>query len=167
MARAGGLLALAATVLLPFHLGGGFGGWIAAGFLAGGFALGLASLALAKRFPRRAVAFRSWAVIGAAGFLTSGAALLADVLDHRAVAAEVTAIVATAVWWVVVWRRLAGETRFADFSLLCAVSAGAALVAQALGLSPPGAVPARFVYVLWGPWGLWLAVVLRRRAVAA
>src|SRR5687767_8052894 len=42
----GGLLSLAATVLLPFHLGGTFGIAIAALFFAGGLALAMASLAL-------------------------------------------------------------------------------------------------------------------------
>src|SRR5687768_4959360 len=46
MALLGGLLSLAATVLLPFHLGGTFGIAIAALFFAGGLALAIASLTL-------------------------------------------------------------------------------------------------------------------------
>lgn len=167
IAAAGGMLALAASMLLPFHLGGGFGTWITAGFLTGGVLLGMASIAFAMRFPREgARMLRNWAVLGAAGFAVGGAGLLADVVERPIVTAEIVAVVAVAVWWGAVWKRLEGESVgrwFGRFSLLCAASALAAFVGQLVWEPPAGAVPVRFAYVLWGPWALWLAVDLVRR----
>lgn len=164
-AALGGFLSLAATVLLPFHLGGGLGAWIAAGFLAAGILLGIASIGLAGRFRRDGGGrwIRNWALLGAAGFAVSGWGLVGDVIERPWVAGELAAVVAVAAWWTAVWWGVRDRRRwFARFSLLCAASAAAALVAEALWEAPAGAVPARFAYTLWGPWGLWLAAVLRR-----
>lgn len=164
-AALGGGAALAATVLLPFHLGGGLGTAIAIGFAIGGVFLGLASLATGRRFSRAGGGWmRAAAALGAAGFVVSGLALVGDVVERPFVTGEVAAIAATAVWWAVVGRRTRREgTRFAGFSLLAAAGAGVALLGQVVWEPPAGAVPARFAYVLWGPWGLWLAAVLSRR----
>lgn len=161
----GGASALAATVLLPFHLGGGLGTAIAAGFLAAGLLLGVASVELAARFPRdgRGRWLRNWAVLGAAGFAVSGAGLVADVVESPMVTAELVAVVAVAAWWVAAGRALASARPwFAGFSYLAALSAVAALAGQVVWEPAAGAVPARFAYALWGPWGLWLAVVMGR-----
>lgn len=160
----GGLLSLAATVLLPFHLGGGLGTWIAVGFLLGGLLLAGASIGFAGSGGGGWLRF--WAVLGAAGFAVSGVGLVGDVVDRPWVDAEIAAVVAVAVWWTAVWWRLRGERPgrgFGCFSLLCAVSSLAALAAEVAWEPPAGAVPARFAYVLWGPWGLWLAAVRHRR----
>jgi hypothetical protein len=151
----GGLLSLAATVLLPFHLGGGLGALITAGFLMGGVALAAASLALARSL--RVPGAFLWALAGAAGFVVSGAALWGDVIERPFVIGEIAAVAAVAVWWLAVWRGLRGRTRLAGFSVLCAACAVGALVGQFVWEPPAGAVPVRFAYVLWGPWGLWLA----------
>lgn len=167
IAASGGLLALGASALLPFHLGGGYGTWITAGFLIGGVLLGLGSIAFAMRFPREESRMvRNWAILGAAGFAVSGAGLLGDVLERPIVGAEIVAVFAVAVWWVAVWWELRGRRPgrwFGRFSLLCAAAVVAALGAQLVWEPPAGAVPARFAYVLWGPWGLWLALDLARR----
>jgi hypothetical protein len=162
MALLGGMLSLAATLLLPFHLAGGLGVLVAGGFLAGGIALAIASLALGGRL--RVPAARVWALLGAAGFVISGAGLVGDVVEHAFVHAEVVAVAAVALWWVVVWRGLRGRTLFAGFSLLCAACAVGSLIGQVVWEPPAGAVPARFAYVLWGPWGLWLAAATGRAA---
>lgn len=168
-AATGGAAALAASVLLPFHLGGGLGDAIAGGYLLAGLLLALASIGFAARFPRGTGALRSWAVLGAAGFAVGGAGLVADVVERPIVGWELAGVGAVAVWWTAVWWRLRGSGRgrwFGRFSLLCAASAAAALVGQVVWEPPAGAVPARFAYVLWGPWGLWLAVVLARGPAA-
>lgn len=160
---AGGILSLAATALLPFHAGGGYGAWIAAGFLAGGVLLAAASV-MAGRW----LGLTVWALLGAAGFVVAGAGLVGDVVERPFVPAELAAIVATGLWWAAVGRRL-GDTRarwFAWFSWLCALSAAFALALQWLWVPPAGAVPARFAYVLWGPWGVWLGIVLGRPRAA-
>lgn len=156
-AALGGLLALAATVLLPFHVGRGLGTPIAAGFLAGGMALAIASLAVARAIHPRVRVALLWALVGAAGFVVSGAGLVGDVLERPFVQAEIAAVAAVAIWWIVVWLGFRGQTLFAGFSLLCAVCAMAAIVGQYAWEPPAGAVPVRFAYILWGPWGLWLA----------
>ncbi|MBW3661161.1 MAG: hypothetical protein KY397_05955 [Gemmatimonadetes bacterium] len=165
LAGLGGLVALAASVLLPFHLGGGLGTAIAVGFLAGGALLAMASIELASRFPRDSGGrwMRNWAVLGAAGFFVSGLGLVGDVVERPIVTAEIAAVAATAAWWVAVWWRLRDRRRwFAGFTLLAAAGSIAALIGQAVWEPPAGAIPARFAYVLWGPWGLWLAAVLVR-----
>ncbi|HUP18340.1 MAG TPA: hypothetical protein VM778_00140 [Gemmatimonadota bacterium] len=163
----GGLLTLAATVLLPFHLGGGFGTLIAIGFLAGGLLLAAASIGFAGSFPRDSGGrwLRNWALLGAAGFAVSGAGLVGDVVDRARVSAEIVAVVAVAAWWLAVgWRLRAAKPGrgFGRFSLLCALASVAALAAEVAWEPPAGAVPARFAYLLWGPWGLWLARVRAR-----
>lgn len=164
MAMLGGLAALAASVLLPLHLGGGLGTAIALGFLAGGVLLAMASIDLASRYPRDSGGrwMRNWAVLGAAGFFVAGLGLVGDVVERPVVEAEFAAVAATAVWWVVVWWRLRARRRwFAAFSLLAAVASLVALVGEVVWEPPAGAVPARFAYVLWGPWGIWLAFAMR------
>lgn len=166
LAELGGAAALAATVLLPFHPGGGLGTLIAIGFLAGGVLLALASIDLATRLPRDSGGrwMRNWATLGAAGFFVAGLGLVGDVVERPYVHAELAAIAATAAWWAAVWWFLRNRRPkwFARFSLLLAVASIVALVGQVVREPPAGAVPARFAYVLWGPWGLWLAVVLAR-----
>lgn len=165
LAGLGGAAALAATVLLPFHLGGGLGTLIAIGFLAGGALLALASIDLASRRPRDSGGrwMRNWATLGAAGFFVAGLGLVGDVVERAYVPAEVAAIAATAAWWAAVWWFLRERAKwFARFSLLLAAASIAALLGQVVWEPPAGAVPARFAYVLWGPWGLWLAAVLAR-----
>ncbi|MDX1661261.1 MAG: hypothetical protein R3326_05675 [Gemmatimonadota bacterium] len=166
LAGLGGALALAATVLLPFHLGGGYGTVIAIGFLAGGVLLALVSIDLAARLPRDGGGrwMRNWATLGAAGFFVAGLGLVADVAGRPAIPAEIAAIMATAAWWGAAWwfLRRRRPTGFARFSLLAAAASIAALIGQIVLDPPAGAVPARFAYVLWGPWGLWLAAVLAR-----
>ena len=161
-ALVGGLLSLAATVLLPFHLGGVYGTAIGFLFLAGGILLAVASLPLGGMIAERVSSARLWALLGAAGFVVSGAGLVGDVIEQPFVRAEIAAVAALAVWWVVVWWGLRRRTLFAGFSLLCAMCAVGALVGQVVWEPPAGAVPARFAYVLWGPWGLWLAAVRAR-----
>jgi len=160
MALLGGLLSLAATVLLPFHLGGGLGTLIAVGFFGGGLALAIASLSLAGRLHVPAAIV--WALLGAAGFAVAGAGLVGDVVERPFVDAEIAAVVALAVWWAAVWRGLRGRTKLAGFSLLCAACAAGAIVGQFVWEPPAGAVPVRFAYVLWGPWGLWLGALRKR-----
>ncbi len=156
----GGLLALAGTVLLPFHLGGGLGALITAGFLMGGVALAVASVTLAGRL--RVPGAWLWAILGAAGFVVSGLGLWGDVIERPLVRAEIAAVAAVAAWWLAVWRGFRGRSRFAFFSLLCAACAVGAIVGQYVWEPPAGAVPVRFAYVLWGPWGLWLAAAAKR-----
>ena len=166
-AFAGGLAALAGSALLPVHAGGGLGTWIAGLFLVAGLALALASIELASRVPRPAgegAGIRSWAALGAAGFVVGGAGLVGDVIEMPIVAAEIAGVVAVAAWWVTAGRALRSGpgSAFGTFSL---VSAALALVALALQLTwdaPAGAIPARFAYVLWGPWGVWLGAALSR-----
>lgn len=166
LAGLGGAAALAATVLLPFHLGGGFGTVIAIGFFGGGVLLAMASIDLASRLPRDSGGrwMRNWATLGAAGFFVAGLGLVGDVVERAYVPAEVAAITATAAWWTAVWWFLRNRRPkwFARFSLLAGVASIGALVGQVVWEPPAGAVPARFAYVLWGPWGLWLAAVLAR-----
>jgi hypothetical protein len=158
----GGLFALAATVLLPFHVGGLFGAAIGALFLAGGVLLAVASIGLGGLLAERVSSAKVWALVGAAGFVVSGAGLVGDVVEYPFVRAEIVAVAAVALWWVAVWWGLRRRTLFAAFSLLCAACAAGALVGQVVWEPPAGAVPARFAYVLWGPWGLWLAAVRER-----
>lgn len=162
-AAIGAIFALLATILLPMHAGGGHGGWIAAGFLVAGVALAIASVGLGRQVTMNdRDGFRSLATLGAAGFVVSGAGLLADVVWHPIVTSEVVAVMAVGLWWAAVWWRSKGHARLAGFSLVCAVLVAVALVTQFTWRSvPPGVVPARFAYVLWGPWGLWLAAALR------
>lgn len=158
----GGLFALAATILLPFHLGGTFGEAIAMLFLAGGLLLALASLRLGAALSARVAGARLGALAGGLGFVVSGAALVGDVVERPFVQAEVAAVAATALWWIVTWSGFRGRARFAGFSLLAAACALGAIAGQYLWEPPAGAVPVRFAYVLWGPWGLWLAAARDR-----
>lgn len=165
-AGAGGLSALAASALLPFHAGGGLGGWIAWLFLAAGLLLAAASMAFAARFPRHGSGgLRSWAVLGAAGFAVSGYALVGDLIESPLVTGEIAAVVALGLWWGavgVLGRRRA--PKFAALSFVCAVGAALSLLIHFVWVSAPaGAVPLRFAYVLWAPWGLALAAVLAGR----
>ena len=86
--------------------------------------------------------------------LLLGAAVFLNYVDRGAIA--------VAAWWLVVWLGLRRKTLFAGFSFLCAACAVASLVGQVVWEPPAGAVPARFAYVLWGPWGLWLAAASRK-----
>lgn len=162
----GGLAALAASALLPFHAGGGMGAWIAGLFLVAGLALALASIELASRAPRsEGVGLRSWATLGAAGFAVGGAGLVGDVIGQPIVAAEIAGVVAVAAWWLKAGRalRAGAASALGTFSLLLAALALVALALQLAWDAPSGAVPARFAYVLWAPWGLWLGAALVRR----
>jgi hypothetical protein len=161
-ALAGGLAALAATILLPFHLGGTLGTAIAALFLIGGLLLALASLRLGSALSRRVPAARLWGWAGAIGFIVSGAALVGDVVERPFVVAEIAAVAVVAFWWLAVGSGFRGRARFALFSILCAASAAGAILGHFVWEPPAGAVPVRFAYVLWGPWGLWLAAAWRR-----
>lgn len=167
-AGAGGLSALAASALLPFHAGGGLGAWIAWLFLAAGLLLAGASMAFAASFPRHGSGgLRSWAVLGAAGFAVSGYGLVRDLIESPLVMGEIAAVVGLGLWWGAAG--VLGRSRapkFAAFSLLCAVGAALALLTQLVWTSPPaGAIPVRFAYVLWAPWGLALAAVLAERGL--
>jgi hypothetical protein len=166
-AFAGGLAALAASALLPLHAGGGMGTWIAGLFVVSGLALALASIELASRAPRRAgegVGLRSWAVLGAAGFAVGGAGLVGDVIEQPIVAAEIAGVVAVAAWWLTAGRalRAGSASALGTFSVLLAALALVALALQFAWDAPEGAVPVRFAYVLWAPWGLWLGTALLR-----
>ena len=161
-ALGGGLLSLAATVLLPFHLGGTLGTAIAGLFFAGGLLLAVASLRLGGALAGRVVGARLGAALGALGFAVSGAALVGDVVERPFVVAEIGAVAVVAVWWWLVARGFRGRAKFSFFSLLCAACALAALAGHFLWEPPAGAVPVRFAYVLWGPWGVWLAAAARR-----
>jgi hypothetical protein len=166
-AFAGGLAALAASALLPLHAGGGMGTWIASLFLVSGLALALASIELASRAPRhasRGVGLRSWATLGAAGFAVGGAGLVGDVIEQSIVAAEIAGVVAVAAWWLTAGRALrAGPaSALGAVSLLLAALALVALALQFAWDAPEGAVPLRFAYVLWAPWGVWLGAALLR-----
>lgn len=163
----GGLAALAASVLLPFHGGGGMGTWIAGLFLVAGLALALASIELASRAPRReqdGVGLRSWAALGATGFAVGGAGLVGDVIEQPIVAAEIAGVVAVAAWWLAAGRELRSgpASSLGAFSLLLAALALVALALQLAWAAPAGAVPVRFAYVLWAPWGVWLGAALLR-----
>ena len=164
----GGIAALAGTILLPIHAGGGLGAWIAGSFLFAGLALALASIDLGSRAPRsepeRADRIRSWAALGAGGFAIGGAGLVADVIEHPIVSAEIAGVLAVAAWWVQSGRALRRGSAggLGAVSLVLAALALLALVLQLAWDAPAGAVPARFAYVLWGPWGVWLAASLRR-----
>ena len=167
-AVAGGLAALAGSALLPFHGGGGLGEWIAGLFFVAGLALALASIELASRAPRTGsdrTGLRSWASLGAAGFVVGGAGLMGDVLERPIVAAEIAGVAAVAAWWVASGRALRGgpAARLGTLSLVLAGLAMGALALQLAWSAPAGAVPARFAYTLWGPWGVWLGVTLHRR----
>lgn len=163
----GGLAALTGSALLPLHSGGGLGPWIAGLFLVAGLALALASIELASRAPRPAgegVGLRSWATLGAAGFAVGGAGLVADVTGRPIVAAEIAGVVAVAAWWVMAGRALRGgpASALGTFSRILAALALVVLALQLAWDAPAGAVPARFAYVLWWPWGLWLGAALFR-----
>lgn len=165
-AGVGGLSALAASALLPFHAGGGLGGWIAWLFLAAGLLLAAASMAFAARFPRYGSGgFRSWAVLGAAGFVVSGYGLVGDLIESPLVLGEIAAVVALGLWWGAVGILARSRTpKFAALSLLCAAGSLISVLIHFLWSDPPaGAVPVRFAYVLWAPWGLALAAVLADR----
>lgn len=166
-ALAGGLAALAGSALLPFHAGGGLGEWIAALFFVAGLALALASVELASRAPRtpgERVGLRSWVALGAAGFVIGGAGLIGDVVERPIVAAEIAGVAAVAAWWVTVGRalRAGSAARFGAFTLVLAALALGALALQLAWSAPAGAVPARFAYALWGPWGVGLGIALIR-----
>ncbi|HKY60071.1 MAG TPA: hypothetical protein VJP59_03580 [Gemmatimonadota bacterium] len=164
-AGAGGACALAASALLPFHAGGGLGGWIAWLFLVAGLLLAAASMAFAARFPRHKGGLRSWAVLGAAGFAVSGYGLVGDLIESPLVAGEIAAVVALGLWWGAVGV-LGRPTvpKFAAFSLVSAAGAALSLLVQLVWTSPPaGAIPVRFAYILWAPWGLALGAVLAGR----
>lgn len=165
----GGLAALAASALLPLHAGGGMGTWIAGLFLVAGLALALASIELASRAARRGreregVGLRSWATLGAAGFAVGGAGLVGDVVEQPIVAAEIAGVVAVAAWWLTAGRtlRCGPASALGTFSLLLAALALVAIALQLAWDAPAGAVPVRFAYVLWAPWGLWLGAALLR-----
>ena len=180
-ALVGGLLAALSTVLMPFHLGGSGGILGGMGFAAAGFALAGASMALGanSELPQRARHLRYWALLGAMGFLISGAGLVADLLDWPILLSEILAVSAVAAWWLVVGGYLAfrpqpassagsvlvGGRALGAFSLICASAALAALALQVVWQAPDGAVPARLSYLMWGPWGLWLATRLARHPV--
>jgi hypothetical protein len=155
-------VALAATVLLPFHLGGTFGTAIAALFFVGGLLLALASVRLGSALRARLLAAPLWALAGAVGFVVSGAGLVGDVVERPFVGAEIAAVAAVTVWWLAAGWGFRGRARFAFVSLLCAACAAGAIVGQYVWEPPAGAVPVRFAYVLWGPWGLWLAAARGR-----
>ena len=165
-AFAGGLAALAGAALLPLHASGGGGRWIGGLFFVAGLALALATVELASRSRRTGpeAGLRSWASLGAAGFVVGGAGLIGDVLDRSIVAAEIAGVVAVAAWWLASGRALrAGSAAWlGTLSLALAAFALAALALQFVWTAPAGAVPARFAYVLWGPWGVALGVTLHR-----
>lgn len=173
----GGVFALISTVLLPLHLGGHAGTLVGVGFVLAALSLAGASMALGAHslLPHRARQLRSWSLLGAMGFLVSGIGLIADLLDWPIVLSEVIAILAVGAWWCVVGGylllqvdRKPGAGMLADprllgyLSLACAVLALATVLAQFLWEAPTGAVPARLAYLLWGPWGLVLAMRLAR-----
>lgn len=171
-ALVGGLSALGATALLPLHLlGEGSDLVMAVGFLVAALWLAPTSMALAGRMSRRGRRVGSWAAAGAAGFVVSGAGLLADVLGVELVLSELLAVVAVGLWWGRIAAWALGEQSGADgppgtraeanssralgwLTLVCACATGLALSVQLFASPSPGAVPARFAYVLWGPWGL-------------
>lgn len=107
---------------------------------------------------------RSWATLGAAGFAIGGAGLMGDVIEQPIVAAEIAGVVAVAAWWLTAGRALrAGPASgLGTFSLLLAALSLVALALQFAWDAPEGAVPLRFAYVLWAPWGLWLGAALLR-----
>lgn len=165
-AFAGGLAALAGAALLPFHAGGGGGKWIAGLFFVAGLALALAAVELASRARLKGpeAGLRSWASLGAAGFVVGGSGLIGDVLDRPIVTAEIAGVVAVAAWWLASGRalRAGSASRLGTLSIALAGLALAAVALQLAWTAPAGAVPVRFAYVLWGPWGVALGVTLRR-----
>ena len=181
-ALVGGLLALVSAVLLPLHLGGGMGLTVGIGFSLSGLALAGASMALGASLqqPHHHHRLRSWAFLGAAGFVVSSFGLLADLLDWPVLVSEIIAIFAVSVWWFVMGSHLIGVGKsgrmivgssarsLGFFCLVCAALSVGALTAQFVWSNlPPGAAPGRLVYLLWGPWGLWLAGLLARQRVLA
>ena len=170
-ALAGGTLALVSTVALFFHLAGRSGLVVGWGFALAAVALAAASVALGARpvLPRRARQLRSWALLGAAGFLVSGVGLLADLADWPIVLSEVMAVLAVGAWWAMIRWHVLGRTNgkepgsdasgraFGYLSSACAVLSIAAVGAHLMLDVPAGAAPVRMAYVLWGPWGLVLA----------
>ncbi|MGH7558532.1 MAG: hypothetical protein ACREMD_12295 [Gemmatimonadota bacterium] len=167
----GGLSALAASLLLPFHAGSArlagveLDAWVAWLFLAAGLLLAGASMAFAARFPLHGSGgLRSWAVLGAAGFAVSGYGLVGDLIESPLVMGEIAAVVALGLWWGAVGLHGRPQApKFAVFSLVCAAGGAVSLLIQLLWTTPPaGAIPVRFAYVLWAPWGLALAAVLSR-----
>ncbi len=169
-AYAGGTLALASTLVLVSHLAGRSGLLVGWGFALAAVALAVASVALGagSALPRRARQLRSWAFLGAAGFLVSGMGLLADLADRPIVLTEVMAVLAVGAWWAmigyhVLGRPNAGELEppktgrgFGYLSSAFAVLTIVAVGAQLILVVPAGAAPVRMAYVLWGPWGLVL-----------
>jgi hypothetical protein len=167
----GGVLAIAATVALFFHLAGRSGLVVGWGFALAAVALAAASVALGATpvLPRRARQLRSWALLGAAGFLVSGVGLLADLADWPIVLSEVMAVLAVGGWWAMMaWHVLRkpnvmeldaqeSERAFGYLSGAFALLAIAAVGAHFMLEVPSGAAPVRMAYVLWGPWGLALA----------
>ncbi len=167
----GGATALASTVALFFHLAGQSGLVVGWGFALAGLGLAAASVALGARpaLPRRSRHMRSWALLGAAGFLVSALGLLADLADWPMMLSEVMAVLAVGSWWGAIgWHVLrAGHATSPDrpaagrgfgylssgFAALAVLAVGAHLVLEV----PAGAAPLRMAYVLWGPWGLLLA----------
>lgn len=152
---------------MPFHEGGGLGEWIAGLFFVAGLALALAAVELGSRAPRtaRGAGLQSWASLGAAGFVIGGAGLVGDVVARPLVAAEIGGVAAVAAWWLVSGRALRESSApgLGILSLALAALAMVALILQLAWDAPAGAVPARFAYALWGPWGLWLGVSLMPR----
>ncbi len=169
-ALAGGTLALLSAVALFFHLAGRSGLVVGWGFALAAVALAAASVALGARpvLPRRARQLRSWALLGAAGFLVSGVGLLADLADWPIVLSEVMAVLAVGAWWAMIGWHVLGRTNgkepgsasgraFGYLSSACAVLSIVAVGAHLMLDVPAGAAPVRMAYVLWGPWGLVLA----------
>ncbi len=167
----GGVAAVAATVVLFFHLTGSSGLLVGWGFAVAGLALAAASVGLGARpaLPRRSRRLRSWALLGAAGFLVSAAGLLADLADWPMLLSEVMAVLAVGAWWAMIgWHVLSAAPpaegdaptsgrAFGYLSSFCAILALAAVGAHLTLAVPAGAAPVRMAYVLWGPWGLVLA----------
>lgn len=174
----GGSLAIASSLLIPLHIGGGFGPVKGLGFALAGLVLAGATMAAGAGhpLPHRSRELRYWALLGAMGFIVSGLALLAGLLDRSLLLSEVVAILAVGAWWLVVGGHLvrshsrstadgsaAGAGRVLGYvSLACAGIVLVAVAAQLIGHPATGAVPARVAYVLWGPWGLVLSLRLGR-----
>lgn len=154
----GGALAIASSLLLPFHTAGGYGRWIAGLFLVAAVLLSVASIDRASGFARdgRGRILRNLALLGAAGLVTGGAGLVGDVMERAFVTWEIVAVVATAVWWVALGV-LGKARRVRVASLIAAALAVVAIVLHFTWEAQANAVPVRFAYVVWGPWGLVLA----------
>ena len=175
-ALAGGALATGSTLMLLFHLAGRSGLVVGWGFALAAVALATASVALGAgpTLPRRARQLRSWAFLGAAGFLVSGIGLLADLADWPILLGEVMAVMAVGSWWAMIGYHVlrrpstnalhahASGRGFGYLSSAFAVLTIIAVAAQLMLEVPAGAAPVRMAYVLWGPWGLMLACRVAR-----